>query len=80
MTYIQVVVGGRQLPSDVIATHGGAAIFQGEVTDWTPPPALPDNPNPVTLDNLPTPVKEALAKALANAMEKATGFTVRVEV
>jgi len=54
--------------------------FEGDVVDWTPPPTLPDNPAPMTLDDLPKPVREALAKAMGKAMEKATGFTVDVRV
>lgn len=56
----------------------GKAWFDAEVEGWTPPPELPDNPEPMRVDNLPRPVREALAKAMGKAMEQATGFSVTV--
>lgn len=56
----------------------GKVWFDAEVEGWTPPPELPDNPEPTTIDNLPQPVREALARAMSKAMEKATGFEVQV--
>lgn len=60
---------------------GDRVLIDAEVEGWQPPPVLPPNPNPVTnYANLPRPIREALAVAAAQAFEKATGFTVRVDV
>ena len=58
----------------------GAVLFDGEVTDWTPPRVLPENPERVSLNELPRPVREALAKATAAAIKKATGLDVPMSV
>jgi hypothetical protein len=57
----------------------GRVLFEGEVTGWTPPPALPTNPVAANYASLPQPIREALALAAAAAFEKATGFRVEIK-
>lgn len=67
MAHLKVEVDGREL-------------FNDEVADWNPPPALPDNPTKSQgIQGLPAPVRAALAKALEKAMTQATGFKVHIE-
>ncbi|MCH9728395.1 MAG: hypothetical protein K0U84_01705 [Actinomycetia bacterium] len=57
-----------------------AELFDGDIEGWTPPPVLPDNPNPVDYNTLPEPVRQALALAMGKAMQQTTGYRVTVEV
>lgn len=54
--------------------------FDADVEGWETPPVLPDNPDPMPVADLPLEVREMLAKAMCKALEKATGFTVTVQV
>ena len=48
----------------------GRTIFDAEVTDYNPPPTLPDNPSPMPVSKLPGYVRDALDKAMLKALEK----------
>ena len=53
-------------------------MFCDTVEDWTPPPQMPDMDHGPGVQGLPVAVREALAKAMAKVLEKATGFRVKV--
>lgn len=78
-TRLQLITGGDSIPDDVIAACGGNRMFDGVVDGWHPPPEIPDQPDRGSgLQGLPAAVREGLALALAKAIEKATGFRVKV--
>jgi len=78
LTHLQIITGGKPIPADVITQCGGERMFCDTVEDWTPPPQMPDMDHGPGVQGLPVAVREALAKAMAKVLEKATGFRVKV--
>ena len=56
----------------------GNILFDGDVTDWNPPPAPPRVPGPIKAADMPPSIRAVLAKAMCKAIEQATGFKVDV--
>lgn len=58
----------------------GAELWAGEVVDWNPPPTPPRITGPIKAADMPPSIRAVLAKAMAKALEQATGFKVDVRI
>lgn len=65
MSHIEIKVDGNEL-------------WSGDVDDWNPPPTPPRITGPIKAADMPPSIRAVLAKAMAKALEQATGFKVDV--
>ncbi|MFL0172429.1 hypothetical protein [Mycobacterium sp. SMC-13] len=79
MTYVQVFTGGQPIDPVAIKAAGVQQMFSDDVTDWNPPPTPPRINGPIKAADMPPTIRAVLAKAMAKALEQATGFKVDVK-
>lgn len=65
MAHIEIKVDGNEL-------------WSGDIEDWVAPPAAPKVTGPIKAADMPPTIRAVLAKAMAKALEQATGFKVDV--
>lgn len=78
MTYVQIYTGGQPIDQAAIEASGARVQFIGDVADWNPPPTPPRINGPIKAADMPPTIRAVLAKAMAKALEQATGFKVDV--
>jgi hypothetical protein len=78
MTYVQVFTGGQPIDQAAIEASGARVQFIGDIEDWHEPPAAPKINGPIKAADMPPTIRAVLAKAMAKALEQATGFKVDV--
>jgi len=64
--------------ADIRIEIDGQEFWAGNVTDWNPPPTPPRITGPIKAADMPPSIRGVLAKAMAKALEQATGFKVDV--
>ena len=52
-------------------------MFDGDVVDWAVPPTPPTTQGSIRAADLPPSIRQILARAMCEAIEKATGFKFR---
>lgn len=62
----------------VLVQVDNEVLFDGDVEDWVAPPVPPKINGPIKAADMPPTVRAMLAKAMAKALEQATGFKVDV--
>jgi len=62
----------------VLVQVNNEVLFDGDVEDWVAPPAAPKINGPIKAADMPPTIRAVLAKAMAKALEQATGFKVDV--
>ena len=61
----------------ILVQVDGVTHFDGDVTDWAVPPTPPATTGTIRAADMPPSIRQILARAMCEAIEKATGFKFR---
>lgn len=62
----------------ILVQVDGVTHFDGDVSDWATPPTPPPTTGSIRAADMPPSIRNILAKAMAKALEQATGFKVDI--